>query len=279
MTRWLILIVAAGCALAASLSASLAAAPRRVVSFNLCADQLVLALADREQIAGLSPYAADPMLSIVAGKAKEFRRLDWQAESTIPLNPDLVFVGSWDRPATRRMLQRLGFRVVAVDLVADLDAAKAQIRDVAALLGHPERAAPLLAALDEARQRVRAAADPSFATALVVERGGYIAGSDTLVSTLLKEAGLTPPRGAPRGYGGFLPLERLLTLQPDLLFIKDPPRAPQDQGSLYFTHPALEALYPPRRRIALPTRFTMCGGPALVAAFDYLAEAMKRLKN
>jgi len=38
----------------ASTAPALADAPRRVVSFNLCADQLVLALADPEQIAGLS---------------------------------------------------------------------------------------------------------------------------------------------------------------------------------------------------------------------------------
>ena len=78
--------------LAATLSAA-AAEPRRIVSFNLCADQLVLALADPEQIAGLSPYAADPALSIVADKARQFRRLDWQSESTIALSPDLVLVG------------------------------------------------------------------------------------------------------------------------------------------------------------------------------------------
>ena len=39
------------------------------------------------------------------------------------------------------------------------------------------------------------------------------------------------------------------------------------------------ALYPPERRIALPTRFTMCGGPALVAAFDYLAGALREVKS
>ena len=67
------------------------AAPRRVV--QSCGDQLVLALADPEQIAGLSPYAADPSLSAVAEKARAFPRLDWQAESTIALGPDLVLIG------------------------------------------------------------------------------------------------------------------------------------------------------------------------------------------
>ena len=63
-------------------------------------------------------------------------------------------------------------------------------------------------------------------------------------------------------------------LKADIVFVKDPPSAPNDQGALYFMHPAMAALYPPERRIALPTRLTMCGGPALVAAFDYLAGAL-----
>jgi iron complex transport system substrate-binding protein len=254
-------------------------APRRVVSFNNCTDQLVVALADPEQIAGLSPYATDPILSVVADKARAFRKLDWQAETTIPLQPDLVLVGSWDRPVTRRMLTRLGFRVEAIDLIADIAAAKAEIRRVAALLGHPDRGEALVAQLEAAQARVARFLPLPFHTALVIERGGFTAGPQTLATTLIAAAGLRPPAGAPAGYGGFLSLEKLLMLKPDLVFLKDPPPTADDQGALYFTHPALRALYPPERRIALPTRFTMCGGPALVAAFDYLAGELARLKN
>src|SRR4029079_12353654 len=78
-------------------AANAAAAPKRIVSFNLCADQLVVALADPEQIAGLSPYSADARLSVVAEQARAFPRLDWSAESTVALGPDLVLVGPNDR--------------------------------------------------------------------------------------------------------------------------------------------------------------------------------------
>jgi iron complex transport system substrate-binding protein len=251
--------------------------PQRVVSFNLCADQLVLSLADPAQIAGLSPYAADPKLSVLAEQARAFPRLDWQAESTIPLKPDLVLTGSWDRSVTRRMLARLGFRMETVDIVSDLAAARAQIRQVAALLGHPERGEAMLVQLEAARARLAAARKPGLSTALVIERGGYTAGPASLAATLLKEAGLTPPAGAPEGIGGFVSLEKLLVLKPDLVFMKDPPAAPEDQGSLMFTHPALRGAHPPERRIGLPTRTTLCGGPALIVAFDYLAGVMAGL--
>ena len=248
-----------------------------MVSFNLCADQLVLALADPSQIAGLSPYAADPALSVMADKARAFRKLDWQAESTIALQPDLVFVGPNDRSMTRRMLISQGLRVVEAGFVSDLDSARRQIREMAELLGQKERGDKLLADLERARARLAAVSRKGGETALVVERGGYTQGPSSLAATLLSEAGLKPPAGAPAGYGGFIPLEKFLVLKPDLVFLKDPPKAATDQGAMFLVHPAMRDLYPPERRVALPTRYTMCGGPALIAAFDYMADAMGKL--
>jgi iron complex transport system substrate-binding protein len=261
-----------------SLPAS-AETPRRVVSFNLCADQLVLALADPGQIAGLSPYAADPALSVMADKARAFRRLDWQAEATIALQPDLVLVGPNDRSVTRRMLAAQGMRVAEVGFVTDLENARRQIREVAEIVGHKDRGEKLIADLDAARARLAATPHMQHATGLVIERGGYTQGPSSLAAALLAEAGFKPPPGAPAGYGGFIPLEKLLLLKPDFVFLKDPPSAPSDQGALYLTHPALRELYPEDRRVALPTRYTMCGGPALIAAFDYLADALARLPS
>jgi len=272
--------IAAGVAAAMlPLSPVLADTPRRVVSFNLCTDQLVVALADPEQIAGLSPYAADPALSVVAGKARAFRKLDWQAESAIPLDPDLVLIGSWDRPATQRMFGRLGLRVETFDLVPDLESAKREIVRMAGLLGHPDRGEQMIAAIDRARARLAAAAPNPAMTALVIERGGFTAGPNTLAATLLRAADFRPPSGAPQGFGGFLPLEKLLMIRPDVVFLKDPPRVAEDQGALYLTHPALQALYPPGRRIELPARYTMCGGPALIEGFNYLADVLRGLKR
>jgi iron complex transport system substrate-binding protein len=151
-----------------------AAAPRRIVSFNVCADQLVLALADPQQIAALSPYATDPTVSVAADKAKAFRRVPLQAESVIPLDPDLVLVAPSFRVVTQPILKALGFNVAEVDLINDLAAGRAQILKVAALLGHPERGEALAAELDAARARLAAAPHPQV-SALLVANGGYTA--------------------------------------------------------------------------------------------------------
>ena len=269
--------IAAIAAVLCTASATLAAAPKRIVSFNLCADQLVVALADPEQIAGLSPYATNPALSIVAMQAQRYPSLGWQAEGTVALKPDLVLVGPNDRSATRRMLHAFALPVHEVELISDLDAARRQIRDIAAKVGHPDRGQALSAKLDAAVTRLRAAPRQALKTALVIERNGYASGPQSLSNALLRAAGLHVPPGAPRGYGGYLSLEHLLVIRPDLLVLKDAPERAEDQGALFLTHPALQALYPPARRIALPGRYTMCGGPALVEALDYLANVMTAL--
>jgi iron complex transport system substrate-binding protein len=270
-------LCAAGSWLVATTLAGAADPPRRVVSFNICADQLVVALADPAQVAGLSPYAGDPMLSAVAAAARAYRTVPWHAESVVPLDPDLVLVGPRDRSVTQRLLSALGFRVVGIDLVGTLALARQQIREVAALLGQPGRGEALLVELDAARARLAAAPRPKARTALLVGHGGYSEGPESLAAGLIAEAGLLPPAGAPAGIGGFVPLERLVMLRPDLLVVSSAIEVPRDQGALYLTHPALRELYPPSRRLTLPGRYTLCGGPGLIAGLDHLGRELARL--
>jgi iron complex transport system substrate-binding protein len=270
-------LIALLCTLGIGGTCAAAEAPSRVVSFNICADQLVVALAEPGQIAGLSPYATNPTLSAVAEEARAFRQIGWHAESTIPLDPDLVLVGPRDRSVTQRLLTALGFRVVSVDFVSTIAAAREQIRAVAALLGHPERGERLLARLDAARARLARVPRPQASTALLIGHAGYTEGTASLAAGLIAEAGLKPPLGAPAGIGGYVALESLVMMRPDLLVMHSAIEVPHDQGSVYLTHPAVKALYPPDRRIILPGRYTLCGGPAVVAGLDHLADALTRL--
>jgi iron complex transport system substrate-binding protein len=118
---------------------------------------------------------------------------------------------------------------------------------------------------------------PALATALLVSHGGYAEGSASLAAGLLAEAGLAPPPGAPSGIGGFVALERLVAIRPDLLVMHDIVSEPRDQGSVFLAHPAVRALYPPSRRIILPGRYTLCGGPGLIAGLDHLANTLANL--
>lgn len=259
--------------------------PKRIVSFNLCADQLLLALADPGQIAGLSPYAVNPLLSVMTDKAASFPRLDWDAESVVNLAPDLVLGGPSHRPI-HAMLSAMGIRVVDVELIRNLADARRQAIEVGKLVGHPERGEALARQIEQAEARLSAVALKPPLTALVIQREGYREGPASLASGMLSIAGLRPPQRESAGAGGFMSaqqggfvsLEHLLTDGPDVLVLQDPPREAQDQGALFITHPALLARYGANRRIDLPERYTLCGGPPLLQGLDYLAKAIKALK-
>lgn len=274
---WLGMAVGAAALVAAAVGPAAADTPRRIASFNLCADQLVIALADPEQIVGVSPYASQSRDSTVAEEARRFPMLPLQAEALVPYKPDVVLVGTWDRPLTQRLLRSLGFRVVPVDVAADIDAAYRQIREMAMLVGHPERGEALIARIEAARARLKAAPRPASSTAMLIGNNGYTVGPDSLAAALMAEAGLTPPPGAPKGYGGYVPLERLIELKPDFLVMASLAEKEDGQGMLYLTHPALRAMYPAPKRIELPSRYTLCAGPSLIGAFDYLTDVVTRL--
>src|SRR5262245_46914700 len=92
------ILALAALALACCTQAQAADAPRRIASFNVCADQLAVALADPDQIVALSPNARDPAISVIADRELPYPLLGRLAESVVPLKPDVILVGPWDRP-------------------------------------------------------------------------------------------------------------------------------------------------------------------------------------
>ncbi len=274
-----ILRLAAATAFLAGAPAWAEPAPSRIVSINLCADELLIALADPAQIAALSIYATNPTLSFFAEEARRFRHDAADAESVVGLSPDLVLAGRFTKRATRDMLKELGYRLVELDAARSVADSLAQIREVAGLLGHPQRGQALVDAIDSARARA-ASSRALKPTVAVYQRRGYVSGSDTLATELLDIVGLANAGGGLAGAtGGFVPLERLVADPPDYLVVASLRPPAEDQGSALLAHPALAALFPETRRIALPERLTVCGGPSLPAAFDWLAAEAQRVAS
>lgn len=276
MSIWKVLL-GAFLLLAGSAAGRAGVPPKHVVSFNLCADQLLLALADPSQIAALSPYATDATLSVMARQGAAFPKIDWNSESVVNLAPDLVLAGFSDRP-TQAILAATGLRVVQVALVRNLDEARAQVREIATLLGHPERGEALAAKLQRAENDLKAVALKPPRTAIVLQREGYTEGTESLVASMLSAAGLKPPPNARGGIGGFMDMETLLTAGPDILVLQETASHASDQGALFLTHPALRARYDETRRISLPSRYTLCGGPALLEGLGVLKDELKKLR-
>ena len=235
-------------------AAAHAEAVKRVVSLNLCTDQWLVLLAP-EKVAALSPLARDPALSFVAAEAAGLPSIRASAEAVMELHPDLVLGARFGARTTLALLERAGLRVERVDLPTDFPGIRVALRTTAALLGVPERASPLIAAMN-------AALPPPGPPikALVWEPRGWTSGPGELMDAVVRAAGMVDV-----GSGGRVGLEALLRHPPALLVLSEA-TAGDSLATEMPRHPAVRGI--PVR--AIPTRLTICPIPFTVEAVRIL---------
>lgn len=267
----------AGALLSAGL-ASAEPAPRRVVSMNLCADQLAMILAAPGQLLSVSNLAQDPRSSTMAEAAKAFPANRGQAEEIFYMAPDLVLAGEFTDRVTVELLERLGLRVVRIAPAYALDDVPTLIRQIGGLLGRDEAAEARAAGFEADLAALRAESETSSRPrAALYEANGYAPGDRSLAADLLRVAGYASV-SAEFGfdYGGFLPLELLIMAAPDMILAGRPEAEGIAHGEEILRHPALEAL---RMRVGgamvLPDRDWICGLPSTLNAAARLAEARR----
>ena len=264
-------------ALALPGSTTLAATLPRLVSMNVCADQLLLTLADPEQILGLSRFARDGWQS-QAGDISRYQVLSGGAEDVLLIRPDIVVASAFDKRSTRELLKAKGLHLVELAVPKTLDEARQQIREAGDITGHPDRAAVEIARLDAALARARRAVSERHYRVLPLSRRGWVAGSDSFVGSLLGETGLRSAAGdLGFAFGGFASLEAIVNLRPDFIVVSQAGDTAKDDGQAFLLHPALERFYPPEKRIVIPERMTECGGVLLADALDALTAEVKRV--
>jgi len=276
MRRRLKLLVAM-MGLALSGGAASAASLPRLVSMNVCTDQLVLTLADPEQILGLSRFSRDGWQS-KAGDLSRYPVLSGGAEDVLLIRPDIVVASAFDKRSTRELLKTKGLRLAELTVPRTLDEARQQIREAGDIVGHPERAAAEIARLDAALARARGAVSERHYRVLPLSRRGWVAGSDSFVGSLLGETGLRSAAGdLGFAFGGFASLEAIVNLRPDFIVVAQAGDRARDDGQAFLLHPALERFYPPQKRIVIPERMTECGGVLLADALDALTAEVERV--
>jgi len=261
-----------------ALSSGAASAAPRIVSMNICTDQLLASIADPTQIMGLSRFSRDARQGWVGDKARKFPILAGGAEDILVLKPDVVAASDFDKRSTREILKAHGVNLIEFPIPRTLADVREQIRQMGDLAGHPERAAVELARLDAAIDGAKQAAAGRHLRMLPLSRRGWVAGQDSFMGAILAEAGLVNAAGELGiDFGGFVSMEDIIKLKPDLLVVSDASDRAEDDGRAFLLHPALERFYPRTKRIVIPERMTECGGVLLADALNALSAELKRV--
>lgn len=261
--------------LPALLPVAVPAAPGRVVSMNLCADELVLRLADRAQVAGMTYLARDPRGSTVADRAAGVPVIRGLSEEIVALNPGLVVAGAFTTRTTVAMLKRTGFPVLELGVPTDLDGVRAQIRQVAAALDHAERGEAMVADLDARLAAVTPAQKPL--RALVMRPNAFTVAPGSLGDALIRAAGLVNVAAEiGRDRFGQVPLEAAVLSSADLLVLDEGEPGTPSLADTLLHHPVLAAFRRRGRLVSIPNRFWTCPGPQVAEVVARLADAARQ---
>ena len=234
--------------------------PKRIVSLNTCSDQYVLALADPGQIAALSPYGHDPELSAAVAKARRFRALKRPAEEVLAIRPDLL-VGFPDGAGGVVGAPPGQWRTLGLASADSFTSIRAQVRQVAAAVGHPRRGEALIRAME--RDLAALPQAQRGGVAAYYQRRGYMTGTGTLVDELMRRTGLVNLAGKlGKPALAQVSLEEMIAARPDFLIIESGSEKVVDQGTEMLHHPVLRSI----PRIRVPQAWTVCGSPAYVQA-------------
>lgn len=248
--------------------------PRRVVSMNLCTDQLAIMLAEPGQVISVSYLASDKETSVMAAQAAGIPVNYGQAEEIFLFKPDLVLAGTFTTRATVVLLRRLGFRVEEFAPASSLDAVRANLHRMGEVLDRQETAAALRKQFDRRVAAVGRQAGDHRPTIAPFYANAYTSGADTLVDDVITAAGLTnlgrqlKLRGTAK-----LSIEVLLVSQPDLMMLGRQRGALPSQAHELLRHPVVEHVMTSTVSAVVPDRYLICGTPHTARAVELLAAA------
>ena len=269
--------IALGVALFSAASFAVSAdAPTRVVSMNLCTDQLAMLLADEGQLLSVSHIAFDPLASPMVEAAAGYEKNHGQAEEIFAMRPDLVLAGVYSDPYTVGLLRRLGVDVVQFPLETDFDGIRANMLKMGEVLGQVDAAQRLVAQFDAdlAALGTNGEERPS---ALLHYANNYTSGDKSLAHQILLAAGFAnATTEAGITVAGSVPLERLVLLMPDLV-ISGQPYPGASRAEEVLDHPALRVLQQKQSGATLTDAEWVCGTPFVLRAVARLVGIRERM--
>lgn len=254
-------------------SAAVADTPQRIVSMNLCTDQLLMMLADPQQIVSLSPLAADPMTSALADQAAAFPANTSAAEQIYLSHPDLVLAGTYTAQASVQLLRDFGIPVEQFEPATTLEQVPEHLRRVGALIGHADRAEALIAKFEADLAALRDSPTTRPRAALYYANG-YSLGDQTLAGQVILAAGFANvATELGHDYGGRIDLEQMVLAAPDVIISGDRYATPSRSEEI-LDHPALR----PFATAASSGPDWICGTPVILRAVHAMREARSKLE-
>jgi iron complex transport system substrate-binding protein len=253
------------------------AAQPKAASFGLCADQMLMMLADPRQITSLSAQAIGP-LSAYARQAKAFPANRGSAEEVIASGAKLLLQSDAVSQQSAAALRSFGVKVVSVPFANSWAEVDAMVRLIARELGQVKRGEAVIANMHQRLRAVRPKEPENQWPRIIYYRpDGGGAGTGTFVGISLKAAGFRNMQaewGQPLWSG--IPAERVVRQPPDAFAVSYFDTS-NNGSSVLRRNPILWGQARTRPVITVAGKYWNCGSPLLVDAVELLAKERQKL--
>jgi len=265
-------IVLAGMCAASLFPAAVTAqdAKPQLISLDYCSDQFALALADPDQILGLSPEA-DAVHSFLREKAHGLPNFSGSTEEVLLLNPDLVLRAWRGGQRSIDLFQAQGMTVASTQLGSDPETILGNLSYMGQAMKQEEKTDALL---QDYRARLQALNNQpaNDLRAAYVTTSGFSAGAGTFVDTVIQLAGIRT-LSAEVGVKGWasMPLEAFVMDPPDVIIASffDLEGKPSADWNIV-RHPRFAAMMETIPVIIVPGRYLSCNGFFFIDAAEYI---------
>ncbi len=208
--------------------------PQRIVSTTLAADETLGALIDPSRVVGVTYLADDVHQSNVANMfPTDIARVGVEIESLLALEPDLVFVASFSRVETVRLLLATGIPVVRFAELGSFSEVAENLHLAGAVLGEEAKAEALVeemfARIEAVERRVAGRAPPRV---LAWGDSGYSKARATLMDEIIERAGgYNVMRDTGLSGATKISAEFAIGLEPEVILMEGDARDPESDAA------------------------------------------------
>jgi iron complex transport system substrate-binding protein len=199
-----------------------AAAPQRVASLNLTADEVLLEILPPGRLVAVTRFADEPGTSNIVGRVPasvaRFPRAD--LEQLVALSADLVIVSQFTSADVLRQIERSGIRWHRLEGLESLPGFRQAILSLGRVVGEETAALALVARYDARLAELRRRLEGTKRPRVLYWANPYTAGANSAIGAIIEGAGAENV-GRTLGILGIAPLggERAFLADPDVVLI------------------------------------------------------------
>ena len=248
--------------------------PARVMSLNMCTDQLLLNLLPPSRITSVTFLSHASSNAALSAQARQVGINYGTAEEVLAQRPDLIVSGDSSTPTTRAILDRAGYRLYEVASADTFEEIRETTRKLGRELGEEGRAEALLAQMDATLNGLIRTMPAQKITVVAWDGGGFVPGRGLLFNEILSVAGgINIAAVDSNDYLVDFDLEELLQARPDLIAYASATLEAPSLTTQVLRHPIVRRLYEDRQ-ITYADNLYICGLPQSAEAAKNLRAAM-----